>query len=82
MHTKSKRSYEKIISYAPFWRTLRRQNLSQYDLVVRMSISSSMLQRLRADEPISLKSIAMLCDCLNVVPSEIFTFQIDETGDH
>ncbi len=81
MRTKSKRSYEKIISYAPFWRTLRRKNLSQYDLVVRMSISSSMLHRLRSDEPVSLKSIAMLCDCLNVVPSEIFTFQIEEEGD-
>lgn len=81
MRTKSKRSCEKIISYAPFWRTLRRKNLSQYDLVVRMSISSSMLQRLRSDEPVSLKSIAMLCDCLNVVPSEIFTFQIEETNE-
>ncbi len=80
MCAKRKQTYEKTISYAPFWRTLRKKNLTQYDLVVRMSISSSMLQRLRSDAPLSLKSIAKLCDCLDVVPSEIFTFQPDETN--
>ena len=79
MNPKRKRSYEKMISYAPFWRTLRRKNLTQYDLIAHLSISGSMMQRLRSDAPLSLKSIAMLCDYLDVVPSEIFTFQPEET---
>lgn len=78
MSSKRKRSYDKMISYAPFWRTLHRKNLTQYDLVAHMSISCSMMQRLRSDAPISLKSVAMLCDYLDVVPSEIFTFLPEE----
>ena len=78
MRSKRKRSYDKMISYAPFWRTLHRKNLTQYDLIAHMSISGSMMQRLRSDAPISLKSVAMLCDYLHVVPSEIFTFQPEE----
>ncbi len=79
MRQKQKRPYEKMISYAPFWRTLRKKKISQYDLTTRMCIFSSMLHRLRSDAPLSLKSIAMLCDCLEVVPSEIFTFLLDES---
>ncbi len=67
-------SYDDIISYAPFWQTLKKKNISQYDLINKMYISSSMLQKLRTDKPITLKSIAMLCLRLNVVPSEVFMF--------
>ena len=65
-------SYEDVISYAPFWNTLKKKKLSQYDLVNKLYISSSMLQKLRKDQPLTLKSIAMLCLRLNIHPSDIF----------
>ncbi len=66
--------YENIISYAPFWRTLKKKKLSQYDLINNLDISSSMLQKLRRDKPLTLKSVAMLCSKLNILPSDVFMF--------
>lgn len=68
--------YENIISYAPFWRTLEKKKISQYDLVNNMDFSSSMLQKLRRDKPITLKSIAMICSKLNIHPSDVFMFYL------
>ena len=70
-------AYEDIISYAPFWRTLKKKKLSQYDLITKMDISSSLIQKLRTDKPITLKSIAMLCLKLGIAPTDVFMFCID-----
>lgn len=70
-------SYEDMISYAPFWRTLKKKKISQYDLVNKMDISSSMVQKLRKDQPLTLKSIAMLCARLGIPPSDVFEFYIE-----
>lgn len=70
-------SYDDMISYAPFWRTLKKKKISQYDLVNKMEISSSMVQKLRTDKPLTLKSIAMLCTRLGVPPTDVFEFCIN-----
>ncbi|WP_256363675.1 helix-turn-helix domain-containing protein [Oribacterium sp. C9] len=71
-------SYDDIISYAPFWRTLKKKKISQYDLVTKMDISSSLLQKLRTDRPLTLKSIAMLCLRLGITPTDVFMFRLDD----
>ncbi|ETP71697.1 putative transcriptional regulator [Lachnospiraceae bacterium JC7] len=71
-------SYEDLISYAPFWRTLKKKKISQYDLVNKLEISSSMVQKLRKDKPLTLKSIAMICARLGVPPTDVFEFCIDD----
>ncbi|WP_334292723.1 helix-turn-helix domain-containing protein [Oribacterium sp. WCC10] len=65
-------AYEDIISYAPFWRTMKKKKISQYDLINKLLISSSMIQKLRTDKPLTLKSIAMLCLRLNILPTDVF----------
>lgn len=67
-------SYDNVISYAPFWRTMKKKKISQYDLVNKADISSSMIQKLRKNKPLTLRSVAMLCHRLNILPQDVFEF--------
>lgn len=67
-----------MISYEPFWRTLRMSNESTYTLIRNYKISSSTIDKLRKNKPITTTTINDLCrilkcsiaDVLEYIPSE------------
>lgn len=54
----------KMISYAPFWETLKRSNESTYTLITKHNISSSTIDRLRKNKGISTQTVDDLCKIL------------------
>lgn len=63
-----------MISYQPFWHTLKEKNISQYDLIKRYGISTGQLDRLRKNNPVSTATIDTLCTILHCSISEIMEF--------
>ena len=53
-----------MISYEPFWETLKEKNVSTYVLIRDKHVSSSTLQRMRYNESISLQTVEDLCNAL------------------
>lgn len=50
-----------VITYEPFWRTLKESEESTYTLIYKHHISSSTIDRLRNDKPINTTTINDLC---------------------
>ena len=67
-----------MISYAPFWKTLKEKNVSTYVLITEYFVSSSTLQRLRKNESISLHTVDSLCKILQCDITDIVEITIDE----
>ncbi len=54
-----------MITYEPFYKTLKNRNLSTYKLVKDFGVSRSLLDRLKHNKPISTQTIDDLCSFLN-----------------
>lgn len=54
-----------MISYKPFYETLFRRNLTEYQLIHHHGISANTLHRIKKGEAITTKTIDTLCDILN-----------------
>lgn len=67
-----------MISYKPFYKTLKSKNMSTYKLINDYGISRSLLDRLRHDKPISTVTLNDLCTILNCRVEDILIFLPDE----
>ena len=67
-----------MISYAPFWKTLRDKGISQYTLTNEFDVSKSLLQRLRNNESVTLQTVQNLCNILQCDMNGIVLITIDE----
>ena len=54
-----------MISYDIFWRTLKQKNVSQYALIEKFGISTSVLTRMRRNDYLGLRKIEDLCKILD-----------------
>ena len=70
-----------MISYEPFWETLKRKNISQYSLVNKQGFTASTLQRIREGTNISLVSINVLCFILSCNISDIICYKEEAAAD-
>ena len=61
-----------MISYRPFFETIKRKGISQYSLENEYNISKGTLDSLRQNKNITLYTVANLCDKLNCEPWDIF----------
>ena len=55
-----------MITYKPFYETIKRKNITTYKLVNQYGISRSLLDRLKHDKPIStvtLNDLCKICEC-------------------
>ena len=67
-----------MISYRPFWDSLRNSSESTYTLIKNHRISSSTIQKLRKDLPLNTTTVNDLCrilhcrveDIMEYIPSE------------
>ena len=60
-----------MINYKPFWDTLKKSTESTYTLIYKHNISSSTLDRLRKNRPLSTTTLDDLCNILECDISDI-----------
>lgn len=66
-----------MISYEPFYRTLREKNISTYKLITQYKISRSLIDRLKHNKPISTVTLNDLCSILHCRVEDILLFTED-----
>ena len=64
-----------MITYKPFWETLKKKSISTYALINKHGVSSSTINRLRHDEPLSTMTINDLCTVVSTTSFSIFLMQ-------
>lgn len=63
-----------MISYEPFYKTLKQKNVSTYKLINEYGVSRSLLDRLKHNRPISTVTINDLCDILDCKIEDILVY--------
>ncbi len=64
-----------MISYSPFYETLKRKNISTYKLITQYNISRSLLDRLKHNKPISTVTLDDLCTILDCNVEDILLYE-------
>ncbi len=68
----------KMISYEPFYETIKEKNISTYKLVNTYGVSRSLIDRLKHNKPISTVTLNDLCRILNCNVDNILTYIEDK----
>lgn len=63
-----------MISYEPFYKTLKEKNISTYKLITEFKISRSLIDRLKHNKPISTVTLNDLCHILNCRVEDIVLY--------
>ena len=64
-----------MISYAPFYETLKKNGLSTYKLIKEYGVSRSLLDRLKHNKPISTQTLDDLCSYLNCRVEDVLIYK-------
>ena len=63
-----------MISYSPLWNTLKKKEITQYQLINKYKVSAGQLSRLRANKNVSTHTIDFLCEILECKVEEIMVY--------
>lgn len=63
-----------MISYEPFYETLKSKNITTYKLIKDYNVSRGLLDRLKHNKPISTVTLNDLCDILDCQVQDILTY--------
>lgn len=66
-----------MISYEPFYNTLKDKGITTYKLIKEYNISRSLLDRLKHNKPISTVTLNDLCGILDCKVDEIIIYVKD-----
>ena len=66
-----------MISFAPFYETLKKKNISTYRLINQYGISRSLLDRIKHNKPMTTSTLNDLCNILDCDISDIVEFKKD-----
>lgn len=66
-----------LISYDPFWETLKRLNISTYALITKHNISSATIDRMKKGNGISTMKIDDFCRILDCSVNDIIEYKKD-----
>lgn len=66
-----------MISYEPFWNTLKIKGTSQYTLINKYGISAGQLSRIRKGGSITTSTINRLCEILDCEIQDIIKYTKD-----
>ncbi len=67
-----------MITYKPFYETLKRKNISTYKLINDYGLSRSLIDRLKHNKPITTVTINDLCKILDCTVEDILKFEREE----
>ncbi|MBQ9880040.1 MAG: helix-turn-helix domain-containing protein [Clostridia bacterium] len=66
-----------MISYEPFWRTVRERGESTYSLITKHGISSATIDRIRKGSGITTQKLNDLCRILHCRVSDVIEYVED-----
>ena len=66
-----------MISYEPFYRTLKEKKISTYKLINTYGVSRSLIDRLKHNKPISTVTLNDLCTFLDCRVEDILIYKKD-----
>ena len=66
-----------MISYEPFYKTLKEKNISTYKLITKYNVTRSLLDRLKHNKPISTVTLNDLCTILECRVEDILIYVKD-----
>lgn len=69
-----------MISFDPFWKTLKKKNITQYALISQYHVSTGTLDALRKNKSITLNTIQDLCNLLDCDMEDIVLVTKDTTS--
>lgn len=64
-----------MISYKPFYNTLFRKGITEYELIFKHGMSSNTLYRMKKGEAITTKTLDTLCFILDCQVSDILKYE-------
>lgn len=67
-----------MISYEPFYNTLKNKNITTYKLIRDYNISRSLIDRLKHNKPISTVTLDDLCRILSCRVEDVLIYIEDE----
>ena len=67
-----------MISYEPFYKTIKEKNISTYKLINTYGLSRSLLDRLKHNKPISTVTLNDLCAILQCSVEDVLVFINDD----
>lgn len=72
-----------MISYEPFYNTMKKKNMTTYKLIKEYNMSRSLIDRLKHNKPISTVTIDDLCRMLSCNVEDILVYTEDtDFGDN
>lgn len=66
-----------VISYEPFYETLFKKNVTEYNLIYKQGFSANTLYRMKKGKPISTKTLDSLCEVLECRVEDIICYKKD-----
>ena len=66
-----------MISYEPFYRTLYRKNITEYQLIFKHGVSANTLHRMKHGATITLQTLDTLCFILDCPVSDVIEYRRD-----
>lgn len=66
-----------MISYAPFYRTLCKKDMTEYQLIFHYGIPANTLHRMKHGENITMKTLDTLCFILDCEVSDVIEYVKD-----
>jgi len=63
-----------MISYEPFYQTLIKKNITEYNLIYKQGFSANTLYRIKKGKAISTKTLDALCDALDCQVEDVIRF--------
>ncbi len=67
-----------MISYEPFYNTLKEKGISTYKLINTFGVSRSLIDRLKHNKPISTVTLDDLCRFLDCNVEDIIVYKKDD----
>lgn len=67
-----------MITYEPFYKTIKKQDITTYKLIKEYNISRSLIDRLKHNKPISTVTINDLCNILHCRVEDILQYIPDD----
>lgn len=64
-----------MISYKPFYETLLKKGITEYNLIFKQGFSANTLHRIKKGEAISTKTLDSLCYVLDCKVEDIIKFE-------
>lgn len=72
---------EKMVDYAPLWKTMKEKNISQYHLIKKCDIDNKTIYNLKRNKSITMATLEKLCDALDCTPNDIVSFHKEQKND-